>query len=339
MARATASWLTPLVLLLAACSSSPAPESPPVVAAVDAGPSPAPSPDPTKGLPRVDDLAFVASNGEGSDGPLTRVRGVDPGGTMAGLRVELLDDAGEVVPFDGVASVDVRLPGEPAPGPFVATIQGSPSIAGVAAMVAVTPIDGFGRPTSRRIARLGALPARAPGAACDGDGFDTCGPAAACLASPLPAEPARRVCVDRALAWVGRYESAPRLVVTPRSAAQALLGRAEGPSLTDPPVGCVPEGRSGSAEALVRVHLPERVATLALGARGAAASIDTVISVLEGLDLEATPLACNDDGDEASAPAARVVLHDVGPGELIVLVDSLGAAPFAFELRAEATAR
>jgi hypothetical protein len=334
--RLTAAWIAwgLLTVLPASCVPLDVAESAPAAAEAprDAGASGAENdaraagPDPRMGTPAIEAVVFVP--GSDGEGPVTRVRGQDPGATLAALRVELLGNDGRPAAPEGEeATLDLRPARDPERGPFLVEIRGSPGLEGVVHAVAVTPIDAFGRPTARLIRDLAPLPVRAAGAACDPRGFDACTSGTACLPG-VSAAP--NVCADVGLARAGRVATAPFVVVVGMGAPeQVIYGATRGASLWDPPIACVGPGRSGRPEALVRLRVAAPLASLRIETAASGTTFDTVLSVLRDLD-DAPPIACNDD-DGATAPASALVLEDVAPGDVLVVVDG-ASGEGSFEL-------
>lgn len=268
--------------------------------------------------PAITDLAYVP----GPDGPRTLVRGT--ASALEALLVELLDASGAPADVPEGSTLTV-LPPPSSGGIFLVELQAAPGFEARVAAVAVTPEDDRGRRGARRVASLAPLPVREAGQACDPDGFDRCAEGGACLPG---LRGAANTCAEAAAARAARCAAAP-LVEVGAGASHAVRGEAVGASLWEPDAACVPAGRAGRPETVVRLRVRPGVSDLELATAGA--DFDTVLSLHERCD--APSLACNDDDP---APTSKLALHAPAPGDYFVVVDSLDREGGAFELRATA---
>jgi hypothetical protein len=192
--------------------------------------------------------------------------------------------------------------------------------------VAVTARDASGRAGERLVAPLAPLAVRATGEACDAQGFDVCAPDAVCAPGEL--EVTNR-CESAADVRARRCAAAPLLAL----GGAPITGQTRGASSWDPPDGCASAERRARPEAAVRLRVPAKIASLTLSTEASGTDFDTVVYVLQGCPASsAEALACNDDDD--APPASKVVLHDVAPGDYLVVVDALTREGGSFVLRA-----
>lgn len=285
----------------------------------------------TGGAPlRIVDLAYQLVPGTG---PRVLVRGTRPTGTPFMLHVELLDahgrpaaiDAGDGAPEPSV--LDLEGPENVADGFFV-EIQSAVGVERFVRSVAVTPRDASGRAGERRHVAIAPVISRAENESCDAQGFDLCAAELAC-APGIVGGPNK--CVRAAALRARRCAEAPALEV---GGSTRLEGLALGASSWDPPDGCASAERRGRPEGIARLHVSALTPTLTLSTGGATTDFDTVVYVLPDCGAtSAFALACNDD---APPPTSTVVLHDVAPGDYIVVVDSLAREGGSFTLHATA---
>lgn len=300
-----------------------------------AGAAGSPDGDSAAATPPVDhvevtDVAFFVTD----QGPRTLIRGQRPRGADLTLRVELLDAAGNaaILGPDGAGAaqpteLEVEVVAHPDSESFFEVIESVCGLEQLVRAVAVTARDASGRAGQRRIAALAPLQVRAEGEPCDAQGFDVCVPGAVCAPGEVDAT---NRCASAAATRASRCAAAPMLVL----GGAPVAGRARGASLWDPPEGCASAERRARPDAAVRLRVPVKTASVTLATDSPGTDFDTVVYVLEGCPASSSQaLACNDDD---APPASKVVLHDVAPGDYLVVVDALTREGGSFVLRATA---
>lgn len=295
-------------------------------AARDGGSTPSQADASTKaaGPPAITKLAFV----EDSLGPRILVAGVDPGGRLESVWLDLLDENGEPAAIDGdgdgvteSSQLEVLSSSmDRSADAYFFEVRASPGLERFAKRVTARVQEKSGRMGAAHTTPLAPLAVRGSGEACDLQGFDVCAHGLACNDDSN----AGGRCEDLDAARARRCATAPVIEIGART-----TGTARGASLWDPPEGCASEARRGRPEAVLRLHLASPVSSLAIATVAGGTTFDSVLTVLEDCSASAKALACNDDDPP---PVSRATIDDLPAGDYLVVVDSLDRSGGAFEL-------
>ena len=272
------------------------------------------------GPPAITKLAFV----EDPSGPRILVAGVDPGGRLESVWLDLLDEDGEPAAIDtdgdGVtepSQLEVfSSEMDESADAFFFEVRASSGLERFAKRVTARAQERSGAMGEAQTATLAPLAVRASGERCDLHGFDVCADGLACNDDSS--------CEDLGAARARRCATAPVIGIGTRT-----VGTARGASLWDPPEGCASEARRGRPEAVLRLHLASPVSSLAIATVAGGTTFDSVLTVLDSCGASAKALACNDDDPP---PVSRVTFDRLAAGDYIVVVDSLDRAGGTFEL-------
>ncbi len=272
----------------------------------------------------------------GKTGPHMLFRGTNPGDGALSLKIEFLDAMGTpvTVDLDGDGNPDSSelaidaTPDQLHAGGFFIDLHSAVGFDALVGGIAATPRNGNNEVGARKTAMLGAPPMHATGDDCDPQ-FDACAADAVC-APGLATGPSK--CATAAGERANRCGAAAKIDSAQLPATTS--GVAQGVSLWDPITGCAAPDAVGRPEGVVVLHVAEMAASLTITTARPETNFDTVIYVVPGCAGDTTmALACNDDNP---APTSQVVLHDVAPGDYLVIVDSVGANGGMFGLQVSA---
>ena len=198
-------------------------------------------------------------------------------------------------------------------------------------------IAGSAEPSARIAQRVAAAEGGAPLASVVGTGLRT-GPQQAALANGVAAH---ALDYDDGNRWAGAHPSAPIVSAvlalaeardaTGAQAVEAivagiqalcLIGYANGPSLWQPPAGCVGVGVINRPEGFVHLKVPSAMSLLTITTANSETNFDTFLFVISGTGSTAgAALGCNDD---TQGYTSTVELASVAAGDYTIVVGSTG---------------
>jgi hypothetical protein len=268
--------------------------------------------------PTIEELAYV----RGADGPHLLVSGTDAADDITTLKLEFLSKTNTPISVDlngdqvpDSATFDLGVVNTSKDGVYFVNNLFGLGFDKTVPRVAVTPVDGQANKGTRKLVDVADPPSRAVGQSCDPRGFNVCSATGGCAESTTSDASA---CVTATSLRTDACTSGAEL--NPDKGALSAFGRADGPSLWDPPPGCAPVLAANRPEGVVRLHLENDVTQLTVSSALAETAFNTVLYVLPACEAKGTAaLGCNDDTDGISS---TVVLTNVSAGDYIVVIDS-----------------
>jgi hypothetical protein len=119
------------------------------------------------------------------------------------------------------------------------------------------------------------------------------------------------------------------LTLSPTDATEGkgtVRGVIAGPSLWEPPQGCVPGMDSGDQpEAVVKLVLVSNAKKVTLSTNNAYTSFDSTVYMMSKCDGSSVLAWCNDYAGDGEVSGAELVMNDVPAGTYYVAVDSFNS--------------
>jgi hypothetical protein len=261
------------------------------------------------------------------------VEGTDADTDVKSYVVEFLSSTGAPVMIDTDGDIDnkpdankfeadavVRWDGTK----FFLRLDQGETFADVVSKVRVKLVDRGGLVSAAVTADKMAAPVRSAGQVCDVRTFDRCASNTVCYSSNGGKNYA---CTATGTARTKSCGAA--LTLSPTDATEGkgtVRGVIAGPSLWEPPQGCVPGMDSGDQpEAVVKLVLVSNAKKVTLSTNNAYTSFDSTVYMMSKCDGSSVLAWCNDYAGDGEVSGAELVMNDVPAGTYYVAVDSFNS--------------
>jgi hypothetical protein len=268
--------------------------------------------------PQIAKLSYVSD----TFGPHMLFLGSDPADDISTFHVEFLDttDAPVLVDMSGNGdffnSFDINAQGSSTAGGFFFDNQAAQGFDTTVPRIAATPTDAEGRSGPRIVGNIATPTLAGAGSACDPRGFTACVTKSVCVPS---ATVGKGTCISIA----SEMDVVAKAALTVEPGATSFApGYANGPSLWQPPAGCVGVGIVNRPQGIVHLKVPSAMSALTITTANSETNFDTFLFVLPGTGSTAgAALGCNDD---TQGYTSTVELSSVAAGDYTIVVGSTG---------------